>query len=218
MKKSEKVVLAVFLAAVALWVGGKAVTEVLAPRVTAFKLTAAHVEGAVAMLAAFVLVGLRVGGRRTLELRSLATVPWGTLLLLGGAFSMAEGVQQGGLSLWLGERLGGLRGLSPLAQTSLAAVTTVAVSAVASNTATITVMLGVLADATDPKHMPTVLFASTIAASCDFALPAGTPPNAIVFGSGYLSVARMARTGVVLDLLAALLAALLCLVLVPNVL
>ena len=57
-----------------------------------------------------------------------------------------------------------------------------------------------------------------MAASCDFALPAGTPPNAIVFGSGYLTVPRMAKTGAVLDLVAALLAAGLCALLVPRVL
>ena len=63
-----------------------------------------------------------------------------------------------------------------------------------------------------------VLFTATVAASCDFALPAGTPPNAIVFGSGYLTVPRMAKTGIMLDLLAALLAAGLCALLVPRVL
>mgnify|MGYP001579386479 CR=1 FL=1 len=55
-----------------------------------------------------------------------------------------------------------------------------------------------------------MLFASAIAASCDFALPAGTPPNAIVFGSGYVTIPRMAKTGVLLDLLAAALAACWC--------
>jgi sodium-dependent dicarboxylate transporter 2/3/5 len=63
-----------------------------------------------------------------------------------------------------------------------------------------------------------VLFAATIAASCDFALPAGTPPNAIVFGSGYVSLPRMARTGVMLDLLAGILAAAWCWIVVPWVL
>ena len=100
----------------------------------------------------------------------------------------------------------------------LASLATVALSAVASNTATIAVMLVVLKDAVAPEMMTTVLFAATIACSCDFALPAGTPPNAIVFGSGYVTIPRMARTGVVLDLLAALLAAGWCWVIVRIVL
>jgi sodium-dependent dicarboxylate transporter 2/3/5 len=89
---------------------------------------------------------------------------------------------------------------------------------VASNTATIAVMLVVLKDAVAPEVMTTTLFAATNAASCDFALPAGTPPNAIVFGSGYVTIPRMARTGVLLDLAAAALAALWCWLIVPWVL
>jgi sodium-dependent dicarboxylate transporter 2/3/5 len=65
--------------------------------------------------------------------------------------------------------------------------------------------------------MMTVLFACTMAASCDFALPAGTPPNAIVFGSGYVSIPRMAKTGVVLDLIAAVVAAAWAWLVVPLV-
>ena len=104
------------------------------------------------------------------------------------------------------------------AQLLLASLTTVALSAVASNVATIAVMLSVLASSVAPAIATTALFTATVAASCDFALPAGTPPNAIVFGSGYLTVPRMAKTGVVLDLAAALLAAGLCALLVPRVL
>jgi sodium-dependent dicarboxylate transporter 2/3/5 len=60
------------------------------------------------------------------------------------------------------------------------------------------------------QNATSVLFAATIASSCDFALPAGTPPNAIVFGSGYVKIPRMARTGAVLDAAAAILAAAWC--------
>jgi len=79
-------------------------------------------------------------------------------------------------------------------------------------------MLPVLWGSLPRAHAGSVLFASTIASSCDFALPAGTPPNAIVFGSGYITVPRMAKTGALLDLAAALLAAGLCALLVPRVL
>ena len=80
-----------------------------------------------------------------------------------------------------------------------ASLVTVTLSAFASNAATVAVMLPVLAGSVAPEHVNSVLFAATFAASCDFALPAGTPPNAIVFGSGYLTIPLMARTGVVLD-------------------
>jgi sodium-dependent dicarboxylate transporter 2/3/5 len=137
---------------------------------------------------------------------------------LGGGFSMAAAVQGSGLSLWAASQLEVVRGMPAFQQVLLASVVTVAVSAVASNTATIAIMLVVLKDAAAPAALNTVLFAATIASSCDFALPAGTPPNAIVFGSGYVTIPRMARTGALLDLGAALLAGVWCWLIVGKVL
>ncbi|MBL8766512.1 MAG: SLC13/DASS family transporter, partial [Planctomycetes bacterium] len=210
IKPAEKVVLGVFLATAAAWIASKPLTDALrsalAPMLDArgWRLAGGDVEGGIAMLAMFALMVAKTHGRRVLELRSLALVPWSTLLLLGGAFSMAKGIEVSGLSQWLGDRIDGVRHLPPLAQILLTSLATVTLSAFTSNTATISVLLPLLAGVVDPQHAPPVLFAATIAASCDFALPAGTPPNAIVFGSGYLTVRRMASTGVVLDLLAAL--------------
>ena len=207
VRRPERIVLAVFLVTAALWIGGKWITAVLKPRITAFELTSAHVEGGIAMLAALVLMLWRAEGRQVLGFKALSRVPWATLLLLGGGFAMAAAIQGSGLSQWLGAQLLAVRGLPPFAQVLLASLATVALSAVASNTATIAVMLVVLKDAVAPDVLTTTLFAATLACSCDFALPAGTPPNAIVFGSGYITIPRMAKTGVLLDLMAAVLAA-----------
>ncbi|HTF91024.1 MAG TPA: SLC13 family permease [Planctomycetota bacterium] len=207
LRRGELVVACVFLTAAVLWIAGKPLTEFLKPRVQLFELRSAHVEGAIAMLGALVLLLVRVEGRAALELRSLRWVPWATLLLLGGGFSMAAGVAESGLSDWIGTQMQGLGGMSLFAQILIASTVTVALSSVASNTATIGVMLPVLWGSVARADATSILFAATIASSCDFALPAGTPPNAIVFGSGYVSIPRMARTGVVLDLAAALLAA-----------
>jgi sodium-dependent dicarboxylate transporter 2/3/5 len=168
------------------------------------------VEGGTAVLAALTLLILRKDGRQVLEPKSLRSVPWETLLLLGGGFALASGIQKSGLSEWMGMQLLAVRDFAPFAQVVLASISTVGISAVASNTATIAVMLNVLKDAVTPANLTTVLFAATIAASSDFALPAGTPPNAIVFGSGYVTIPQMAKTGIVLDLAAALLAACWC--------
>jgi sodium-dependent dicarboxylate transporter 2/3/5 len=214
VRRAERVVLGVFLATALLWIAGKWLTSLLAPRIASFELTSAHFEGGVAMLAALALMLWRSEGRAVLGFRALSRVPWATLLLLGGGFAMAAAIQKSGLSAFLSAQLGVVRGLPPFEQVLLAALATVALSAVASNTATIAVMLVVLKDAVAPDVLTTTLFAATIACSCDFALPAGTPPNAIVFGSGYVTIPRMARTGVVLDLLAAILAAAWCWVIV----
>jgi sodium-dependent dicarboxylate transporter 2/3/5 len=108
--------------------------------------------------------------------------------------------------------------MPPFVQMLLACAATITLSAFASNVATTAVMLNVLVHSVSPAHSTRILFGATIAASCDFALPAGTPPNAIVFGSGYVSIPRMAKTGVVLDVLAALLTATWCWVAVKWVL
>ncbi len=217
--RPERIVAGVFLCAAALWIVSKPLVDALAPLAAPWKPGTAHVEGAVAIAAAALLLLVwRFRGRQVLEVRALGKVPWETLLLLGGGFAMAAGIQQSGLSGWMGAQLAGIATLPPLAQIVLAALATVALSAVASNTATIAVMLPVLKDAAAPEMMTSVLFAATIAASCDFALPAGTPPNAIVFGSGYVRIPVMARIGVQLDLVAALVAALWCWAVVPFVL
>lgn len=218
VKRAERIVLAVFLITAGLWIAGKWITAFLKPRITFYDIGSSHVEGGIALLAALVLLLWRTRGRQVLGFQALARVPWETLLLLGGGFAMAAAIQESGLSAWLGSQLLAVRGLSPFNQVLLASLAVVGLSAVASNTATIAVMLVVLRDAVSPEILPVVLFAATISCSCDFALPAGTPPNAIVFGSGYVTIPRMARTGVVLDVAAATLAALWCWLIVPLVL
>jgi sodium-dependent dicarboxylate transporter 2/3/5 len=219
--RGEGVVLFVFVVTAGLWMAGRPLHGLLAPPLAdafGWTVTAAHVEGGIAMTALVALLLLRTGGQPVLAIRSLRFVPWDTLVLLGGAFSMAHGVQQSGLSIWIGSRLGAVAALDPTQQVLVATFVTVGLTAVASNTATTGVMLNVLRDAVPAANLSTVLFASTIAASLDFALPAGTPPNAIVFGTGFVTVAQMVRTGVVLDLLGAVMAAFWCIFAVPLVL
>ncbi|MCC6903211.1 MAG: DASS family sodium-coupled anion symporter [Polyangiaceae bacterium] len=194
--KRERFVALIFLGAAGLWILGDVLRPLIAPLVAvvapAFKLLGKHYEAGVAMTAAAVLVATR-----TVSRAQLARVPWSTLLLLGGSFAMAAGIEGSGLSGFLTQTLDPVARLPLLAQLGLVSAATVALSAVASNTATVNVLLNVL-----PRSLP-VLSACALAASCDFALPAGTPPNAIVFGSGYVRLPQMMRIGLVLDLLAA---------------
>jgi sodium-dependent dicarboxylate transporter 2/3/5 len=195
---AEKRCAAIFLVAAALWIAGDLVRPWIAPHVPefwrGFEFRSKHYEAWVAMAA-----GAAVAAAGVLGLRSFVRIPFATLLLLAGSFAMAEGIEGSGLGLWLAASLAGVAGLPLVAQLGIASASTIALSAVASNTATITVMLNVL-----PRSLP-VLATAAIAASCDFALPAGTPPNAIVFGSGYVRLPVMMRAGAVLDLCAAVL-------------
>jgi len=195
MSSGEKKVAWVFVAAATLWIAGDFIRRPIGPLVpelwSGFKFQGKHYEACVAMLAAFTLAGMGA-----VSVRALRRVPWSTLLLLGGSFAMAAGIEGSGLSKWIALQFHGVAGMPLAAQIGLATGGTVALSAVASNTATVNVALNVL-----PPAMP-VLAATMIAASCDFMLPAGTPPNAIVFGSGAIRLPVMMKTGFVLDLLA----------------
>ena len=196
MSGGERVVGGVFLVAAVLWIFGDPLRALLAPPVArafdGFKLAGKHYEAGVAVVGALVLMAV---GR--LSFAALRRVPWDTLLLLGGGFALAAGIEASGLSAWLITRLSGLESLPGAAQHAVVASATILLSAIASNTATVNVMLNVL-----PAARP-LLAVSTFASSCDFALPAGTPPNAIVFGSGYVRLPVMMKAGLLLDVLAA---------------
>ncbi len=183
MSGGEKKVALVFLSAAALWIAG----DFIRPE----GLRGKNYEAAVAMSAALALMLLR-----SLSMASIRKIPWGTLVLLGGSFALAGGVGKSGLSKWLGAMLQSFSDLHLFWQIGLVALATVIFSAVASNTGTAAVLLTVLR-----PSMP-LLSTTAIASSCDFMLPAGTPPNAIVFGSGYIRLPVMMRTGFLLDLIA----------------
>ncbi len=192
MSVKEHLVARVFVAAAALWILADPLRALLAPLLPA-GFAGRHYEAVVAMGAAAALAA-----RGGLPVAALKRIPVSALLLLGGSFAMAAGLEGSGLSSWMGAQLEPLAALPVAAQLLLATAATVALSAIASNTATVNLMLTLL-----PRSVP-LLATVAMAASCDFALPAGTPPNAIVFGSGYVRLPVMMRLGVVLDVLATL--------------
>lgn len=188
-----------------------ALTSRPAPRAT-------HVEIAIALAAAAVLLVWSPRGTRLLDARAVRGLAWSTLLLLGGSLALAAAIQASGLADTLAHGAAGLAHVAPLPRLVCVSLAAVVCSAAASNTATAAVLLNVLVSALPPDQAPAALFTATFASSCDFALPAGTPPNALVFGTGYVRVARMARVGLVLDVVAALVTALWCWLAVDAVL
>jgi sodium-dependent dicarboxylate transporter 2/3/5 len=158
--------------------------------------------------------------RFALEWGVAQRLSWDMLILLGGSFAMAYGIQESGLSAWMGGLLQGVGKLPPFLGLLLICGASIGLSEVASNTATASILLPLLAASASSfgLHPAPVMFAATLAASFGFMLPAGTPPNAIVFSSGYISVPQMARSGLVVDLVGAVLIALVCWLLAPWVL
>jgi solute carrier family 13 (sodium-dependent dicarboxylate transporter), member 2/3/5 len=158
--------------------------------------------------------------RCALDAGRAARVPWGLLVLLGGGLTMAYGMQQSGLSNFLGSRLQGIGTVSPFVALLLMSFVSVAFTEVASNVATASILVplaGAGAASLGLQPVP-AMFAVALSASFGFMLPAGTPPNAIVYSSGYISVPQMVRAGIAVDMLGGVLVACLCYFLVPALL
>jgi len=161
-------------------------------------------DGTVAVLMASLLFLLRARhGAPVLGADAFRKLPWDIVILLGGGFALAYGMQHSGLSAWVGAQLQFLGDVPlPLMMLGIAAVI-IFLTEITSNTATTQVMLPILAAASlaGSIDISSVLLVATLSASCAFMLPVATPPNAIVFGSGHVSMRRMVRTGIRLNLI-----------------
>jgi len=162
-------------------------------------------DAGIAMGAALVLFVTPVRlseGEFAMDWRTARRLPWGTLLLFGGGLSLAGAFTRTGLSLWVGESLSAV-GTLPLVVVVLI-VTTVVVflTELTSNTATAATFLPVIAALALGIGQEPLLLAlpAVLGASCAFMLPVATPPNAIVYGSGRVSIPQMARAGFWLNL------------------
>jgi len=145
-------------------------------------------------------------------------LPWGILVLLGGGLTLASAVSNTGLAAWLGGNLAQL-GMLPITVLILAVSTLIIfLTELTSNTATAATFLPVVgAIAIDAGINPIMLTVpAALAASCAFMLPVATPPNAIVFGSGMLTIPQMARAGFALNLIAIVLVTVVALTLAPR--
>jgi sodium-dependent dicarboxylate transporter 2/3/5 len=138
-------------------------------------------------------------------------IPWGIILLFGGGFALAAGFQTSGLAQWIGERLSFLCGVPTIIMILCICLLLTFLTEVTSNTATTTMMmpvLGALAAATC-IHPFLLMIPAAMSASCAFMLPVATPPNAIIFGSGYLRIPDMVRVGFFLNIIGAIIITLL---------
>ena len=162
-------------------------------------------EGAVALLAASLLFIIPAApGRPTLTWKEAARIDWGTLLLLGGGLSMGDLMLKTGLASSLGSGVAQGLGISSLwGLTALAAGLAIGISELTSNTATASMLVPVvigIAKAAGVSPVPPAL-AATLGCSFGFMLPISTPPNALAYGTGRVSLGTMARRGLVFDVI-----------------
>ncbi|XP_030603054.1 solute carrier family 13 member 5-like [Archocentrus centrarchus] len=130
-------------------------------------------------------------------------MPWNIVLLLGGGFALAKGSEESGLSHWLGAQMTPLHSIPPWAIAIILSLLIATFTECASNVATATLFLPILASMSQSISLNPlyVMIPCTLSASFAFMLPVATPPNAIVFSSGFLKVSDMAKTGVVMNII-----------------
>jgi len=147
-------------------------------------------------------------------------LPWGVLVLFGGGLSLAAAVSSSGLASWLGNSLAplGVFGIAAIVFAATALV--VFLTEMTSNLATTATLLPVVAGLSLGlgENPLTLTVPVALAASCAFMLPVATPPNAIVYASGRLTIAQMVLAGVLLNAIGILLLPLIALFLAPAVL
>ncbi len=158
---------------------------------------------AIVALIAVVVLFLTPNGRggKLIDWESAERVPWGILILFAAGISIAQAFVESGLSRAIGDQLAVLASLHPLIMIATIALIVTFLTETTSNTATTILLMPILASAAlgagiDPSLL---MVPAAMSASCAFMLPVATAPNAIVFGSGRVTVANMAREGIVLN-------------------
>ena len=160
----------------------------------------------VAVLLLFCLPSGEKKGERLLDWKTANQIPWGMLILVGAGLCLGEAFKQSGLSQSIASALSGVETLPTIGLILGICLLVTFLTEMTSNTATTNLLMPILGAAAlaanlDPKLL---MIPAALSASCAFMLPVATIPNAIVFGTGEVTVSRMAREGFVLNLLGAI--------------
>jgi sodium-dependent dicarboxylate transporter 2/3/5 len=157
---------------------------------------------------------------RLMTWHDASRLPWGVLILFGGGLSLAAVVSDSGLALWLGESLAPLNAWGLVALVLAAVTLVIFLTELTSNLATTATLLPVMGAIAIQAGVPPLILTVpvTIAASCAFMLPVATPPNAIVFATGVISIPQMVRAGFILNLIGIVIVTLTALFVAPAAL
>ncbi|RLJ90997.1 SLC13 family permease [Planococcus citreus] len=191
----EKIVFSIFLLAAFAWITRSFLLVEFLPGLND------AMVGLIAALILFAIPSKNRQGDHLLDWSTAVKLPWGILLLFGGGLAIAAGFTQSGLSEWVGGQLIGLQGVNVLIIVLVVAAFVLFLTEITSNTATASMMFPIMASLAVALgiHPYALMVTAAVTASCAFMLPVATPPNAVVFGSGYLKIIDMARAGFILN-------------------
>lgn len=156
---------------------------------------------------------------KLLDWNTAVKIPWGVLLLIGGGLALANAFTTTGVDKWIAQQLNFLGGMHYLILILAIVSITIFSGEIISNTATAALMIPISASLATTLNIDPILLMVpiTLATSYGFIMPVGTPPNAIVFASGHVTVAKMARAGLPLDIIGIGIVSALSSVLVPII-
>jgi sodium-dependent dicarboxylate transporter 2/3/5 len=202
----------VFIAAALLWIFRPTLSGISIGSVAPLQLMG---DAGIAIAAGMALFVIPAGsGRFVMDWNTAQKLPWGILILFGGGLSLAHAIQTNGVAEFIASHMRHT-GTNPVVLILIVTTTVILLSELASNTATVATLVPILAAmAVGMDVNPFFLIVpATLAASCAFMLPAGTPPNAMVFGSGFVTMRDMVRAGIWLNICGIVLITLLSLIL-----
>ena len=204
--KAEKLTVVAFITVVLLWVSHPFWNYIFSKPV--FENLTWFDENIIALVGAFLLFLLPVNWKEqkfVLDWSDTKFVDWGTLLLFGGGIALSDGMFKTGLAGWIATSVVSLLGSpSTLVLMFVLIIMIDFLTEVTSNTAVISMMIPIIisiARGTGDNPV-TLCVAATVAASMAFMLPVATPPNALVYGTGYIKIKDMIKGGFILDILA----------------
>ncbi len=209
----EKVVLVVFVLTAVAWITRSFLLNKFLPGID---------DTIIAMVAAiilFIIPAKQAIGTRIIHWDEAVRLPWGILLLFGGGMALAQGFQSSGLANWIGSQLTLLEGVALILLLFVIVASVNFLTEITSNLATTAMILPIIAPLAFSinVHPYILMVGATVAASCAFMLPVATPPNAVVFGSGYLRIPDMVKTGLWMNIISIILLALITYFYLPEI-
>jgi sodium-dependent dicarboxylate transporter 2/3/5 len=215
MSKAEKRVMFIFCCTALLWISKDLVNKILPVPIDDTQIAL------IGALALFIFPSGDMQGKsdRLLEWSDTGKMAWGILLLFGGGIALAAALESAGIIQQIGKGLAGFSGSNTFLLVLIIVTLSVFLSELMSNVAQVIVFAPVLGSLADALHINPLLLGipMTLAASAAAMLPMGTPPNAIVFGSGHIPLKKMIKAGFAINLICILAITLFCFYLLPII-
>lgn len=179
-------------------------------------------DSTIAIAGALVLFGTPSDFKKgvfLLDWETATKIPWGIIVLFGGGLALAHGFSTSGLAEWIAQSLTILEGVHIIVMLFALIFLTIMLTEITSNTATATMLMPILSSMAVAMmiHPYALMVSAAIAASFAFMLPVATPPNAVVFGSSFITIPQMAKAGIWLNIISVFVITIMAYILLPLI-